>query len=354
MTIKSIDLLQDPIKAAELANLRYVSDEQSGYRRIRWGKGFSYRDDNNKLITSEKLKKRFKLLVIPPMWQDVWICKFVEGHIQATGRDAKNRKQYLYHQAWQLLREQAKFDSLIHFAENLPKLRAQLNKDLKEPILCKEHITAAVVYLLEHSLIRIGNDSYAQKNKTYGLTTMRNKHLTVKGKTIEFDFIGKSGKEQKVSLKDKKLAKTLKACSELPGYRVFQYVDDEGVKQSIDSADVNEYLKLYMGNVFSAKDFRTWVASVRTMTLLSELHDDIETRKKREAELRKVIKQVAQELGNTVTVCKKSYIHPLVQENFLDNVLRTKIKKSKKTYKSSYLSKDEKVFLNFLASNTKS
>ncbi|MCA9840200.1 MAG: DNA topoisomerase IB [Trueperaceae bacterium] len=331
-------------KAAEAAKLRYTSDDEAGYRRKVWGRGFSYQDADGETIKDERLKARFEALVIPPNWQDVWICKYKNGHLQATGRDEKGRKQYLYHENWLKVRDEAKFSALLPFGENLPALRQQLEIDLKEPCLSKDHVTAALVMLLEHTLIRIGNDSYAQQNKTYGLTTLRNKHVTVKGQRLEFNFVGKSGKEHQISLKDPQLARVIKACSELPGYRLFQYLDD-GKREIVDSSDVNSYLKEHMGEHFSAKDFRTWAASVRTATLLYQTDTEKTNREKR---LVQVVKEVAKELGNTPAVCRSSYIHPLLPELYLEGALGPAIKAVRKGRPRKYLNQEENSFLRLL------
>ena len=341
---------QEPELAAKAAKLRYVSDDEPGYVRKPWGRGFTYRDADGAVVTDEALKQRFEELVIPPNWQDVWICKTKNGHIQATGRDAKGRKQYLYHAQWVAVRDRAKFDTLILFAENLPALRKQVEADLQAPCLSKEHVTAAIIKLLEHTLIRVGNDSYAKNNKTYGLTTLRNKHVRVEGKKLRFSFVGKSGKAHEIGFEDKQLADAVRACSELPGYRVFQYLDEDDARQTIDSSDVNAYLKAHMGEYFSAKDFRTWAASVLTASFLRDVaEDDADVPK--EKQVTTVIKQVAEALGNTPAVCRSSYVHPLIPELFLEGAFVPAFNQARKGRLKAYMQRDEKALLKVLKSH---
>ena len=299
--------------AADAANLRYVSDSEDGYTRARKGKGFAYYAPGGAHVKDETLKKRFKALVIPPMWNEVWICKDAKGHIQVTGRDDRGRKQYIYHERWREVRDRAKFDHLIDFAEALPGLRGRLYRDMGKDALPKEKVVAAIVKLLETTLIRVGNKSYAKRNKTYGLTTLRRKHVDIDGNEIEFSFKGKSGVEHDISIENPKLARIVKACDELPGYELFQYVDDDGERQNIDSADVNAYLKEVTGRSFSAKDFRTWAATTSTFGHLygGEEPQSDEAAKKAISE---TIKRVAEELGNTPAVCRSSYVHPFLLE----------------------------------------
>ncbi|WP_296405976.1 DNA topoisomerase IB [Psychrobacter sp.] len=267
------DLRHDYEALAKRANLRYVSDEEPGYTRMRCGKGFSYRDVNGHTVKDKKLRKRFDSLAILPMWSEVWICNNDDGHLQCTGRDEKGRKQYLYHQLWNQVRDEAKFDAMIGFGNKLPALRAQVEQDLKLEMLSRENVLAAVVKLLETTLIRIGNDRYAEQNKSYGLSTLRSKHITETEEGLAFDFVGKSAKEHHIELQDERLIDIIRACSDLPGYRIFKYLDEQGNKQVVQSEDINGYLREHTGEEYSAKDFRTWMASVLAAEYLYEHAD---------------------------------------------------------------------------------
>ncbi len=308
-------MLSDPVKAAAEARLRYVSDEEPGYRRVRKGKGFAYYDPDDKHVKNVSLRKRFDALVIPPLWTDVWICKDADGHIQATGFDAKERKQYVYHEKWREVRDRAKFDSLVPFGEALPSLRERLESDLRRQGMPKEKLVAAIVKLLETTLIRIGNREYAKQNHSYGLTTMRRKHVDIEGNNLRFDFVGKSGKEHHISLSDKRLARIVKEAYELPGYELFKYLDSDGEKHVVDSADVNAYLQETTGQDFTAKDFRTWAATVLAAETLCQGDCPAEV-KSRQKVVSTAIKEVAEHLGNTPAVCRSSYVHPLILEAF--------------------------------------
>ena len=310
-----LTVITDPIMAAEEANLRYVSDEEAGYTRKRKGKGFAYYSASGEHIKDDTLRRRFKSLVIPPMWEDVWICRTKNGHIQATGYDAKGRKQYIYHDKWREVRDRAKFSSLVPFGEALPGLRERLEADLRRQGMPKEKLVAAIVKLLEATLIRIGNREYAETKGSYGLTTMRRRHVEVHGSSVDFEFVGKSGKEHHISLKDKRLAAIIKQSYEIPGYELFKYIDEDGEKHVVDSSDVNEYLQATTGQPFTAKDFRTWAATVLAAEVLCEgdCPDEVASRKKVTST---AIKDVAEHLGNTPAVCRSSYVHPLILEAF--------------------------------------
>ena len=323
------DTLLHPERAADAANLRYVSDNEDGYTRKRKGTGFAYYSASGEHIKDKKLKARFKALVIPPMWDEVWICKHQNGHIQATGRDAKGRKQYIYHQKWREVRDRAKFEHLIDFAEALPSLRSRLYRDMKKDGLPRDKVVAAVVKLLEATLIRVGNEAYAKRNKSYGLTTIRSKHVDVDGDDIEFEFKGKSGVEHDISLENHTLAEIVKACDELPGYELFAYLDDDGKARDVDSADVNAYLKEVTGSSFSAKDFRTWAATTSSFSHLYKM-DAAENEKSVKQNIANAIKLVAQELGNTPAVCRSSYVHPFMLELYETGELHKRVAKVKK------------------------
>lgn len=340
----------DPALAAKKADLRYVSDDEPGYSRKRKGKGFAYYSLAGKHLKGERLIRRFESLVIPPMWEDVWICKDINGHIQATGYDAKGRKQYIYHEKWREVRDRAKFGSLIAFGEALPTLREQLEKDLKLKGMPREKVMAAVTKLLEKTLIRVGNREYAEKNDSYGLTTMRRKHVEVDGKTVEFDFVGKSGKEHQIVLEDRQLARIVKDSYEIPGYELFKYYDEDGEKRVVDSADVNAYLQEAMHGAFTAKDFRTWAATVLSAEILCEgdCPEEVEGRAK---VIITSVKNVAKHLGNTPAVCRSSYIHPLILESYEAGGFRADFGKARKKIRRRSLnrmSKSEAAVLEFL------
>src|SRR5215213_10556741 len=252
----------DPRDAAESAGLRYVSDEQPGIRRRKAGKGFTYLKPGGSKVDDEATLKRIKTLAIPPAYTDVWICPHANGHIQATGRDARGRKQYRYHPKWREKRDETKFGRVLAFSEALPRIRAQVERDLSKPGLPREKVLATVVRLLDCTGIRIGNDEYARSNRSFGLTTLQDRHVEVSGSNIKFEFRGKSGKNHSVSLSDRRLAKIVQRCQDIPGEDLFQYVDEEGVRQTISSGDVNDYLREISGADFTAKDFRTWSGTV--------------------------------------------------------------------------------------------
>ena len=306
----------DPIESAKAAGLRYVSDTQPGIRRQRAGSGFTYVDVDGKRVDDEDVA-RIKRLAIPPAWTDVWICSSPSGHIQATGRDARGRKQYKYHARYREVRDDAKFERTIDFARALPKIRKRIDRDLRKHGLPREKVLAAVVRLLETTLIRIGNDEYARLNRSFGLTTMRDHHVEVGSSKLFFRFRGKGGKQHKVALSDRRLAEVVRRCRELPGKELFQYVDDDGVTQTIDSGDVNDYLREVSGQDFTAKDFRTWAGTVLAALALSEFEAfDSETQAKKN--VLAAIERVAERLGNTSAISRKSYIHPAVIDAYMD------------------------------------
>ena len=363
------DIRHDYEKLARLANLRYVSNDELGFTRRRWGRGFTYKDATGKTVKDKALRQRFNALVIPPMWSEVWICQDDKGHLQSTGRDDKARKQYLYHPEWDRVRDQAKFDAMIGFAEALPNLRAQVEKDLKAKSLSRENVLSAVVKLLETTLIRIGNSRYAKLNKSYGLSTLRSKHVSETDNGLAFDFVGKSAKEHHIELQDERLIEIVQACSELPGYQIFKYLDDKGHKQVVDSSDINDYLRthtsghgrdseMYSGNLYSAKDFRTWMASVLAA---SYLHDELQSvqgkailasepeSKECQQLVTDMVKSVADELGNTPTVCRSSYINPIIIERFLAGQFFEPYKQARRGRTKQHQSYEEKALLLFLS-----
>ncbi len=309
--------MENPTRAAAEAGLRYVSDEGPGIRRVSKGRHFSYLDPAGKAVRGKAELARISALAVPPAYSDVWICPLANGHIQATARDARGRKQYRYHKRWREVRDETKFHRLIAFAEALPRIRKRIEIDLSLPGLAREKVLAAVVQLLESTTIRVGNDEYARDNDSYGLTTMLNKHVTVNGSTMRFAFKGKSGVKHALSLRDRRIAKIVRACQDVPGQELFAYLDDDGGSHDVTSADVNDYIRDISGGDFTAKDFRTWVGTLECARILAGA-PQTETVGERNAQLVDAVKRVAQRLGNTAAVCKKSYIHPAVLDAYAE------------------------------------
>jgi DNA topoisomerase I len=315
--------MAEPPPAAQVAGLSYVDDKDPGLRRIKAGTGFSYRDAEGRPVRDAATLERIRKLVLPPAWTDVWISPDPRGHIQAVGRDQRGRKQYRYHDDWRQARDETKFHRLIAFGRALPRLRARVEADLARRGLPREKVLAAVVSLLETTLIRVGNTEYAKTNKTFGLTTLRDRHADISTQGVKFQFRGKSGKVHETGVRDRRLARIVKACQDLPGQRLFQYVDDDGVRRAVESADVNAYLREALGEDFSAKDFRTWAATVSAArALLSLPQCSSETEAKRNVNT--CVKAVAGVLGNTPAVCRRSYIHPRVLEAYAEGALPLK------------------------------
>jgi DNA topoisomerase-1 len=305
------DTADIPIEDVKAAGLGYVSDLDPGIRRRKAGHGFSYKDPEGKPVTDAATLERIRGLVIPPAWTDVWIAPTARGHIQATGRDAKGRKQYRYHDRWRAVRDEGKYDRLIGFGRALPRLRARVDADLARHGLPRDKVLAAVIRVMEMTLIRVGNEEYAKANRSFGLTTLRNRHARIGATQATFEFRGKSGKIHQVGFSDRRLARIVKACQDLPGQRLFQYLDDDGQRHSVESADVNAYIRDAIGEDYSAKDLRTWagtVAAARALTLCPRYADATEARRN----VSTCIKAVAGILGNTAAVCRKAYIHPAV------------------------------------------
>ena len=307
----------EPAQSAKAVGLRHVSDEGPGFQRKRSGKDFVYLDERGKPLKDEKHLARIKSLAIPPAWIDVWICPHENGHLQATGRDARGRKQHRYHSRWREVRDETKFARLVAFARALPKIRRQVAQHMKLPGLPRQKVLAAVVKLLEVSSIRVGNDEYAKDNKSYGLTTMRDHHVDVSGANMQFQFRGKSGKRHSIDINHPRLAKIVKKCQDLPGQEVFQYIDDEGKRQDIKSEHVNEYLREITGADFTAKDFRTWSGTVLAAMALQEF-ERFDTQAQAKKNILRAIEAVAERLGNTPAICRKSYIHPAVLDSYLE------------------------------------
>ena len=324
-----MELLEGP-EAAKAAGLRYTTDTMPGIRREKRRGKFVYVDPHGKPITDRSELARISSLAIPPAYTDVWICPYANGHLQATGRDARRRKQYRYHKRWRAIRDETKFDRMIAFAKALPAIRATVANDLRSHGMPRTKVLATVVSLLETTAIRVGNEEYERENESFGLTTLHDEHAEVKGTTIRFHFKGKSGKMHDVELHDKRLARIIKESQELPGQHLFEYVDHEGVPRPIHSEDVNMYLQETTGEHFTAKDFRTWEGTMLCALELAAIKANSATEAKRAVV--ETIKSVAAKLGNTPAVAKKSYIHPLVIDEFLKNgaleLVEKKLRKS--------------------------
>lgn len=339
--------LKDPVVSAKVVGLRYVSDEMPGIRREAAGKGFRYRDASGKFVKDAEMLKRIKSLVIPPAWTDVWICPDPHGHLQATGRDDRRRKQFRYHPRWREVRDETKYARMILFAKALPRIRQRIKRDLGVPGLPRNKVLATVVRLLEVSLIRVGNDEYARENDSFGLTTMRNKHVDVNGATLRFHFRGKAGKWHDVDIRDKHLAHIVRRCQDLPGQELFQFVGDDGERHDVTSSDVNDYLREISGEDFTAKDFRTWAGTVLAAMALSEF-EKCDTKAQAKKNIVAAIEYVSQRLGNTPAVCKKCYIHPHVVESYLDGTLVETLKKRMEIKSRRGLPAEESAVLNLL------
>ncbi|HZZ28549.1 MAG TPA: hypothetical protein VFE46_11150 [Pirellulales bacterium] len=293
-------------RAARDAALVYTTDSVPGIQRIRNGKGFVYQNSKGRRIRSAATLARIHHLVIPPAWSDIWICTAATGHLQATGRDARGRKQYLYHPRWRSIRDCKKFDRMAAFGRALPRIRRRVTHDLRQAGITRTKVLATVVRLLEESLIRVGNDEYARANNSFGLTTFKNRHAQVSGSMVRFQFRGKSGKAHAIAISDKKVAKIVKRCQELPGHNLFEYLDEDGQPRGIHSGQVNEYLHEITGEEFTAKDFRTWAGTLSAAKLLSRSESITQSK------LAAAVKDVAKQLGNTPMVCRNSYIHPML------------------------------------------
>ena len=333
--------------AAEEARLQYVSDDRPGYTRRPRGKYLEYFDSEGKAIRDEQRLLRIKRLAIPPAWTDVWICPSPNGHIQATGRDARARKQYRYHERWREVRDENKFDELSQFATVLPNIRRRVAHDLKLPGLPRRKLLASIVRLLERTFIRIGNEEYARENKSFGLTTLKNRHVTVKGARVRFRFRGKSGRHHEVDITDRRVAKVIAKCQDLPGQDLFQYLNDDGDVQSITSQDVNDYLRQIADADFTAKDFRTWGGTVLAAIALSR-QERFQTKKEAISNIKTAICAVAELLGNTPAVCRKCYVHPVIVEAYLNRTRIAGLNGAAKALKQPHLRAAERGVLKLL------
>lgn len=314
--IADLKIVTDPVEAAAEAGLRYVNDDRPGYSRKRNGDDFEYFDTDGKPIRDEQRVLRIKRLAIPPAWTDVWICPSVNGHIQATGRDARRRKQYRYHERWREVRDENKYEKMVLFGQAIARIRKRVEEDLSLPGLPRNKVLATVVQLLERTFIRVGNEEYARDNKSYGLTTMRDHHVQVKGSKLRFRFRGKSGINHDVDVSDRRIARIISKLQDLPGQDLFQYVDEEGEVRDLTSQDVNDYLREITGEDFTAKDFRTWAGTVMAAIALQAV-GGFETKKQAKANIKNAISAVSKMLGNTPAICRKCYIHPAVLESYL-------------------------------------
>ena len=317
---KQLEIITDPREAAEEAGLRYVSDQQPGYSRKRKGNSFQYFDTEGKLIRDETRLLRIRRLAIPPAYTDIWICPSPHGHIQAVGRDDRGRKQYRYHERWRAIRDENKYDRMLIFGEALPKIRRRVRTDLELNGLPRNKVLATVVQLLERTFIRVGNEEYARENKSFGLTTMQNRHVQVKGSQLRFRFRGKSGREHEVDVEDRRIAKIMRKLQELPGQELFQYVDDDGEQREITSQDVNDYLGEITKEDFTAKDFRTWAGTVLAAMAL-HAQETFTTAKQARSNIKDASSAVSKILGNTPAICRKCYVHPAILETYLDGNL---------------------------------
>ncbi|WP_438027665.1 DNA topoisomerase IB [Sorangium sp. So ce233] len=315
-------LTPSPIESARSAGLRYVNDGEPGISRRKAGKSFKYLDAEGRPVKDEETLARVRRLAIPPAWTEVWICQSERGHIQATGRDARGRKQYRYHPRWREVRDETKYDRMLAFGAALPAIRAATERDLALPGLPREKVLATVVRLLDETSIRIGNDEYARDNNSYGLTTLHDEHVEIQGDRIKFHFRGKSGKEHELTVRDRRLARVVKRCQDVPGHELFQYIDGDGHRQRIHSDDVNEYLRAIAGQEFTAKDFRTWTGTVLCASFFCEMEVATTARQMKKC-VAQVIDMVSARLGNTRAVCQRCYVHPAVIRAYTEGALQT-------------------------------
>ena len=337
----------EPAESAKAASLRHVSDDHPGIRRRRSGKGFSYVTAEGQTVRDKATLARIRALAIPPAWIDVWICPLRNGHLQATGRDARRRKQYRYHPRWRQVRDETKYERMAVFATALPGIRTRVEQDIALPGLPREKVLATIVWLLETTFIRVGNQEYARDNESFGLTTLRNRHVQVEGRKVKFRFRGKSGKPHAIDVHDRYLARLVKHLRELPGQDLFQYVDEAGEPQPINSTDVNEYLGAISEQEFTAKDFRTWGGTLLAARNLGDEFGDTEGAAK--TAMVSAVQAVAKELGNTPAICRKCYIHPAILDAFQNHEHFDRWRQATASGKStSGLTDEENALLRFL------
>jgi DNA topoisomerase-1 len=321
----------DPVAAAKLAKLRYVSDERPGITRHQARTGFDYRVADGSLVRDIESLRRIRALAVPPAWTEVWICPAANGHIQATGRDARGRKQYRYHARWREVRDESKYGKMLTFSRALPLIRARVEADLRRRGLARDTVLATVVRLMELTLFRVGNTEYARTNNHFGLTTLRDRHVAIEGSHIHLSFRGKSGIQQTSDINDRRLARIVKACRDLPGYELFQYLDEAGNRQTVDSQDLNDYLREITGEDVTAKDFRTWAGTNLAALALQE-YEVFDTEAKRKRAVVRAVERVAAHLGNTPAVCRRCYIHPAIFDGYLDGTLLATLAQKTRSY----------------------
>lgn len=344
--------ITDPAEAAASAGLVHVSDEMPGITRRRCGTGFGYRDAQGRTIRDKAQIARFKALAIPPAYSDVWICPDPRGHVQATGRDARGRKQYRYHPDFREVRDSAKFDHMLEFAAVLPKIRARVDDDMSARGLPADKVLATVVHLLENTMIRVGNDSYARDNRSHGLTTLRDRHARIDGHQVRFRFRGKGGKEWDLGIRDRRVARIVRATQDLPGQQLFQYLDDDGARCGISSGDVNDYLRRVSGRDVTAKDFRTWTGTVLAAMALAE-YQAFDSQAAAKRNVREAIESVASRLGNTPAICRKCYVHPQVIDAYLAEELKLNLRERIRDELATSLRPEERQVLRFLKKRLK-
>ena len=344
---QAVEALKDPVVSARSVGLRYVNDEEAGIKRQGRGKNFRYRDASGKPVRDAEILGRIKSLAIPPAWTEVWICANPNGHLQATGRDARGRKQFRYHSRWREIRDETKYARMIAFAHALPQIRARIKKDMALGGMPRNKVLAAVARLLEVSLIRVGNDEYARENDSFGLTTLRNQHVDVRGARLRFHFRGKSGIWHNVDIRDRRLARIVERCQDLPGQELFQFEDDDGQRHDVRSEDVNDYIREISGSDFTAKDFRTWAGTVLAATALCKC-ETFETKAQAKKNVGEAVACVAKKLRNTPAVCKKCYIHPHVLDSYLDGALMEMLTRKAKRRSSRGLRAEEAALLRLL------
>jgi DNA topoisomerase-1 len=328
---RAVEAALDPLAAAKLAKLRHVSDEAPGITRHKARNGFDYRSPDGELVRDIDTLRRIRSLAVPPAWTGVWICPYPNGHIQAIGRDQRGRKQYRYHPRWREVRDESKYGKMLIFGRVLPLIRERVEADLRRRGLPRERVLAAVVRLMEATLFRIGNDEYAKANKSYGLTTLRNRHVEIDGNHIHLSFRGKSGIRHETDINDRRLARIIKDCRDLPGYELFQYVDEEGDRHTVDSADVNDYLREISGEEITAKDFRTWAATNLAALALQEF-EVFDSEAKRKHAIVRAVEKVAKHLGNTPAICRRCYVHPAIFDGYLDGTLLKTLQEKTQAY----------------------
>lgn len=339
----------EPDVSARRASLAYVSDEEPGFRRKRAGKGFFYIDARGKRITDPAEIDRIDAIVIPPAWTDVWISPDSEGHIQATGRDDRGRKQYRYHPRWTAFRDEAKYATLADFARTLPKLRERVDADLRKREVPRERVVALIVWLLDNTMIRVGNSAYARDNNSFGLTTLKAKHLEIEGSKLRFEFKGKSGKEWRLQLTDRRLARVMRTIQDLPGQRLFQYVNGDGVRRAVTSQDVNDYIREATGADFTSKHFRTWGGTISAAALFEQTPVP-DSQRGKAREMNAIIDKVAERLGNTRAVCRQCYIHPAVMDSWSAGTLPEEMKSVRRSVRKPFagLDLEETIVLKWL------